>query len=151
MNNLIGHSNKNGVTRIKSKGTGFGKLTAKQYMELQEKGLSESQLQSKCVAWFRETYPDLAKLLHAIPNGANKSIAQAMKFKREGLTPGYPDLELSIARNGFHAAHIEMKRNDGRLSEDQREIIHLLESQGYCVYICKSFDEFKTAIESYLR
>ncbi len=95
-------------------------------------------------------HPEL-DLLYAIPNGANKSIATAMKFKREGLKAGVPDVHLPVARQGFHSLYVEMKRaKGGSLSPEQVEWHRRLGDAGHKVVVAKGFDEARLAIESYL-
>lgn len=95
-------------------------------------------------------YPELALLFH-IPNGSYKSVAMAEKFQREGLKAGVPDICLPVARKGFHALYIEMKRTvGGRLSQKQVWWIDNLRSQGNKVEVCKGFDEAVHVIEDYL-
>ncbi len=90
-------------------------------------------------------------LLFAIPNGANKSLASAAKFKREGLRAGSPDLFLAIARQTFHGMAIEMKRTKGGvLSQKQSDVLLALSCQRYNTQICKGADEAIAAITRYL-
>lgn len=49
-------------------------------------------------------YPELALLFHD-PNVISKSKFQAVKFKREGLIAGVPDLCLPVARQGYHGLY----------------------------------------------
>ena len=110
----------------------------------------ESTLQRLCVKWFRLQYPQLALLLHANPNGGKRSRIEAAIMKGEGVTAGVPDLELNVPSCSFPGLFIEMKSEKGTLSESQRNVIIELENQGYKVAVCRTFDEFKQTIESYL-
>ena len=111
---------------------------------------TESQEQIAVIKWC-DTQP-LAKYIFAIPNGANKSMASAAKFKREGLRSGYPDLGLDIARNGFHGLRIEMKRTKGSVtSKEQLDWIDFLHEQGFACFVCRGADEAIRVIEEYLK
>ena len=114
---------------------------------------TESEEQSMLFEWAelsRTRYPELALLFH-VPNGSNKSHFQATKFKREGLKAGVPDLCLPVARQGYHALYIEMKRsNGGRLSEAQKWWLENLQKQGNKAVVCKGFAEAVSIIENYL-
>ena len=115
---------------------------------------TEHQIQAAVIQWWSMTHqiyglPNFA--LFAIPNGANKSMAARMKFKREGLRPGIPDLMLAATKNGAeHGLYLEMKRKDGRLSDEQRNVAAYLKSQGYAAMECKSAEQAIEVIKAYL-
>ena len=115
-------------------------------------GYLEHREQVQFVAWFRLTYPDLARLLYAIPNGVATSKANGARLKAEGVTAGIPDLCLAVPRNGHHGLYIEMKRSDGlgRVSKSQHELIDLLRRQGYQVSVCHGADEARSVATLYL-
>jgi hypothetical protein len=105
-------------------------------------------------------YPELTAL-YAVPNGAYKSRAMAAKFQREGLKPGVPDICLPVARGGYHALYIEMKRRRivGKRGEllagekpgpNQLEWAERLAYHGNKVVTCYGWDEAVAAILSYL-
>ena len=78
----------------------------------------------------------------AIPNGANKSIGQRVKFKAEGLKSGVPDLFLPRL-NLF----IEMKTKTGKLSKNQKEWFDILYECGYSCVVAHGFEEAKKKID----
>jgi hypothetical protein len=91
-------------------------------------------------------------LLFAIPNGSHKSIATAMRFKREGLKAGVPDILLPVARGGFYGLFVELKRvRGGRMSEEQWQWRAALLCEGYQCVICKGWEEAAKQIENYLK
>jgi hypothetical protein len=101
---------------------------------------SEHEIQVKLINWFRYTYPDFT--IFAIPNGSNKSGTQAMKFKREGLLSGVPDLFI-IELNLF----IELKSAKGKLSKEQFKIISRIKTAGKQeVIVCHSFESARDKI-----
>lgn len=110
--------------------------------------------QSMLIQWCElseQKYPAL-KMIYAIPNGANKSPAAAMKFKRTGLRSGVPDLCLPVARGRFHSLYIEMKRTvKGNVSLNQKLWIEWLRKAGHRVEVCKGAEEAKTVIRDYLK
>lgn len=128
---------------------------------------TEHDEQSAVIEWFDLYAPTVGldpRLLFSVPNGSSKSIPQAMKFKREGLRAGVPDLMLAISalckatqdeligRQVFvYGLFIEMKRRHGsQLREDQAEMIALLTAQGYRCVVAKGADEAIAAIVEYL-
>ena len=93
----------------------------------------------------------IAKHIFAIPNGSHKSPAAAIKFKREGLRSGVPDLFLPVPQNGFSGLFIEMKRTKGSvISKEQLAWFELLDKNCYSCFICRGADEAIEAIKSYL-
>jgi hypothetical protein len=115
---------------------------------------SEHEEQCAVVQWWDAWAPAHGydrRLLFAIPNGSNKSPAARMKFQREGLRAGVPDLMLSISRMDFHGMFIEMKRVRGSVtSDDQLEYGNLLVKRGYRVALCHGADAAIKVIEDYL-
>lgn len=118
----------------------------------------ESQLQAECVRWFRLAYPKLMGRLFAIPNGGYRHKITAAILKREGAMAGVSDLFLAIPTYSkleprltiYHGMFIEMKDEDGELSQYQKEFIAIMREDYMCV-VCNSFDSFKKEIEDYLR
>lgn len=101
---------------------------------------TEHNEQVAVIDWWRiyaATHKIPEYLLFAIPNGANKSMASAAKFKREGLRKGIPDLCLAVARGKYHGLYMEMKRLVGsHPSPEQRDMANLLRAQHYEVFFC---------------
>ena len=95
-----------------------------------------------CVSWFRLQYPDIGKLLFAVPNGGARSRTEAAIMKAEGVTAG----------GGFNALCIEMKTPDRRsvLSDAQIEWRSLAITNGNRHVVCRTFEEFQSEIRWYL-
>ena len=74
--------------------------------------LVELQLQKK--------HPYLEKLLFAVPNGGQRSKAQAGKLKAEGVKSGVSDIVLLKAGRGYGYLCIEMKHGKNKQSESQK-------------------------------
>lgn len=101
-------------------------------------------------------HPELAAL-YAIPNaggftGTFKSnMLRVLAMKREGVRPGVPDVHLPVARGGYHALYIEMKRDrSGILTPEQTGWAKRLALYGNKVVVAHGFDEAKTVLEEYL-
>lgn len=56
------------------------------------------------------------------------------------MRKGFPDLFVTLPRLGYHGLFIEMKTDDGKLSEDQRKWLTLLTKEGYLCRVCRSVD-----------
>lgn len=106
-------------------------------------------------------YPEL-DLLYAIPNwrgigkpfitksGLKLPPLEMVRWKQEGVKKGVPDLCLPVARGHYHALYIEMKRNDGVLTEDQKKWHEKLVAYENLVLVCYSADEAIEKIKDYL-
>ena len=112
----------------------------------------ESQMQQAIIRWAAYSrHKDILKHLHHSPNGGARSKTEGARFKREGVRPGFPDLVLLVPRNYYNGLIIELKTPKGRLTIDQKEWLHFLETQGYCTHVCRSVDSAIKVIEEYLK
>ena len=113
--------------------------------------------------WLRYAYPKYWRVTTAIPNGGkrpSKTVVtkyaiktyspEGSKLKKEGVKAGVSDIIMFIARNGYHALHIEMKVEKGVQSKSQIKWQELIQEQGYKYVICRSIDEFMYEVKSYL-
>lgn len=116
--------------------------------------VTEHQHQTAVIKWWRYAHaayqvPEFA--LFAIPNGGQRSPITAALLKAEGVRSGVPDLCLAVNRKGLPGLYMEMKREDGRLSDTQIKVMDWLALQGYLTATCYSADEAIRTIERYLR
>lgn len=110
----------------------------------------EHKIQCACVRWFRHEYPHLALSLFSIPNGGLRNKAVATAMKKEGLLAGVLDLCLAIPIKGCGALFIEMKTEQGKLSDLQKQWISHAKKFGYICVAARSLDDFIYAIVNYL-
>lgn len=110
----------------------------------------ESQIQRNCVKWFRLVYPKLSRLLFAVPNGGKRGIREAAIMKAEGVVAGVADLLLLVPKGEHHALGIEMKTSKGKQNENQKLWQEDFEKAGGKYVVCRCFDEFRSAVETYL-
>lgn len=95
-------------------------------------------------------YPELA-MLYAIPNGGKRAIKTAVALKKQGVKRGVPDMCLPVARGGYHGLYVELKRQKGgTVSDEQREWIAALNTQGYKAIVCHGAEEAIEQIRGYL-
>ena len=114
---------------------------------------TEHAEQSALIVWWAvycQTKVIDERLLFSIPNGASKSIAQALKFKREGLRPGVPDLFLAVPHAPYSGLFLEMKGKGGMPSAAQKAWIRMLNGKGYRAVVCVGWDVARQVIEDYL-
>jgi len=115
---------------------------------------TEHELQSSFISWCNLESRKIMELslIFSIPNGSNKSITTAMKFKREGLKSGIPDLFLPVARGGYHGLFMEWKRSDKeKLKPKQIEWNGKLTKQGYFCVTVSDVIIAEQVIKRYLR
>lgn len=121
-----------------------------------ERGYSESKIQHTCVAWFRETFPEMARLMYAVPNGGQRSAKVGAAMKYEGQVRGVADLCLPHSLDCKGSLYIEMKTpkrkgsSAGRQSEHQKEWQDLVERFGNTYVVCHGLAEFVDSVCRYL-
>jgi hypothetical protein len=94
--------------------------------------------------------PELRLLVH-IPNGGLRNVVVAARLRAEGTRKGFPDMILPVARGGYHALAIELKRaKGGKVSPEQREWLDALAAQGWRAVVCRGFDEARSELSRYL-
>ncbi len=113
----------------------------------------EHEAQSLLFAWATLAalrHPELA-LLHAVPNWAGvKGPREGAMRKREGVKAGVPDVHLPIARGPYIGMWLEMKSPTGKPTKEQKRWIEALQAAGHYVALCRSSDEARREVESYL-
>lgn len=101
--------------------------------------------------WNMTKYPELALMFH-IPNESNVPVQYRVKLKKMGLKSGVPDICLPVARGGYHALYIEMKRTKrSATSEQQKWTIAKLNAVGNIAIICKGAEQAIENIIEYLK
>jgi hypothetical protein len=116
-----------------------------------KRGSPEGKIQSQCVAWFWNEYPEYRSLLFHIPNEGNRDSKTDGAYRKAlGLVAGVSDLMLLVARGPYHGLCIEMKTETGRQSDVQKEWQLKVEKQGYKYIVVRSLEQFKEEISKYL-
>lgn len=115
----------------------------------------ETVEQAAFVTWAKAQEVDLPELalLYAIPNAAKRSKATRGRMLAEGLRAGVPDLCLPVAKRGYSALFIEMKRANAApsaVTEAQRDWHERLTRFGNYVCICKGAEAAKKVTLWYL-
>jgi len=114
---------------------------------------TEAQEQTALIEWAatqHSKYPELALLFHVVNEG-KRTGRNGAQLVRMGLRSGVPDLCLPVARGGYNALYIELKRTKGgRVSEQQRWWISRLLEQGCYATACNGWQAARKVIEDYL-
>uniref|UniRef100_A0A6M3L1H9 Putative VRR-NUC domain-containing protein n=1 Tax=viral metagenome TaxID=1070528 RepID=A0A6M3L1H9_9ZZZZ len=114
--------------------------------------MSEHDEQVSLFAWAslaEAQYPEL-EMMYAIPNGGKRHVTTARKLKAEGVKAGVLDINLDVARGGYHGLRIEMKFGKNKLSPYQEWWKNQYDANGYCVVVCYSCIEAQEAILNYI-
>lgn len=124
----------------------------------------ESDLQIRCVRYFRIQYPYLSCLFFHPKNEGNGNREQGAISKAEGVTPGVSDLFLQVPSESFeyngqaaeeyhtyNALAIEMKSKTGSQSYRQKLFQRYFEAMGGKYIIIRDFEDFKMQIDKYVR
>lgn len=112
--------------------------------------MSEGRLLMRWVNFEKVKRPELDVFFH-IPNGGPRTPAAGAQLKRTGVRKGIPDYCLPMARDGYSALYIELKKVDGGvLSESQNECIAKLRKYGNKVVVANGWMAAKAAILKYL-
>ena len=118
-----------------------------------KRGSPEGRIQSSCVAWFWNTYPQYRELYFCVPNenAREDSNASTGAIRRSmGVVKGVSDTILFLARGKYHALCVEFKTDIGRQSDAQRLWQSKVEAQGFRYEVVRSLEEFKRLIKEYL-
>lgn len=122
-----------------------------------EQGYSESKIQHICAEWFRQTFPHVANLLFAVPNGGWRGARAGAQMVYEGQVKGVADLILLYPAGGKSSLCLEMKvpkkkgSSAGIQSDAQKEWQTLVEQYGSTYTVCHGLIEFVKAVCAYLR
>ena len=111
---------------------------------MDEKQITEDQLQAKIYFWFCTEYPLLRHCFFHIPNGGYRNPREAAKFKAIGVTAGIPDMALVYQGNTHY---FELKVGKNKLSEKQMRVHYEFGKQDIPVNMIYSLIDFKKVIK----
>ena len=118
-----------------------------------KRGSPEGKIQSQCVAYFHNTYPEYRGLYFAVQNENSRADSNASTGairRAVGVVSGVSDTILLIPRGKWNALCVEFKTEVGRQSDAQRLWQSKVEAQGFRYEVVRSLDEFKKLINAYL-
>ena len=117
-------------------------------------GESESQIQCRIMDWWRVMHRQFGvaeeRLLMAFPLAGARTPRNGARMKREGLRAGTPDMFLSVSRGSRHGLWIELKKETGVASPEQKAALIALRAQGYEAYLCIGYGQAIAALTDYL-
>ena len=109
---------------------------------------SEHEVQKALFQWAeaQSAHTHALSLLYAIPNGQYRPGQRP----EPGIQSGVPDLCLPVPSPPYHGLYLELKRDGGRLRDNQKDWLHELRGYGYAARVAYGFEEAKTTLEQYL-
>jgi len=120
----------------------------------------ESDLQIRCISWFRYQYPAYARLIEHPKNEGCGNRRQGAIAKAEGVQAGVADLILHVPAyitgpsirhcDCYHSLALEMKTKTGKQSPVQKQWQRLFEAAGGRYVIIRSYDEFVAEVTRYM-
>lgn len=113
----------------------------------------EDRIQETFFSWIETCrYGDLPlrNFCFAIPNGGNRNVREAARFKKQGVLAGVADVFLAIPKHGKCGLWIEFKFGDNRLSDEQSLFRRSMLSVNYEHVICYSFEDGQEETVLYL-
>lgn len=106
---------------------------------------SEDQIHTSCYIWFHNTFPALRGKLWHTPNGGQRHISEAVKFRSMGVQRGIHDL-LLLFDGKLHS--FEIKNEKGSMSPEQKTFADMILSNGGTTWLIRDLETFQDAIKS---
>ena len=104
--------------------------------------MTEAQIQSECVRWFWNTYPEHRRMLFHVDNNSWNAIIGAQK-KALGVVKGVSDLVLVL--DGC-VMFLEFKDETGVQKVEQEDFECKVKDRGHAYRVFRSVEQFKQII-----
>lgn len=105
-------------------------------------------------AIYDHNFGSVREFLFSIPNGGSRHKIEAIRLKKEGITPGVSDLFFALpvflGNRSLSGLWVEVKSLRGKLSSTQRDFLWKMQAVGYGVCVVRSLEEFQMVIKKYL-
>ena len=98
------------------------------------------------------SYCDIMHIpMYHIPNEAKRSVVDGRIQNAMGRKKGVPDICIPVARGGFHGLYIELKSLTGKPTQEQKQWLKTLTSEGYRATICYGAAQAIEEIKNYMK
>lgn len=116
---------------------------------------SEDDIHRDCAEWVfahEDAYPILLWLMH-VPNGGMRSRGEAGKLKAMGVRKGVSDwiLPFPSPLGRYKGLAIELKSEDGTLSDKQEDFLHEASENGWLIAVARTSDAFIKTVKQWLQ
>ena len=112
--------------------------------------ITEHEIQVAVMQWCHRNQDERYKEIFAIPNGGYRSKGEASRLKMEGVKKGVSDLFLPIPTKDYAGLFIELKRENGKASKEQRDFVARMNAYGYKAQICYGYEQTVQLLRVYL-
>lgn len=109
----------------------------------------EDRLHIEIVRYVSLQYPKAR--LHHSPNGGSRNPIEGAKFKRMGVSRGFPDLIFPDRMGGFNGMALELKIKPNKPTKEQNEWLNHFTSIGWITGVCYDFEQAKVYIDAYYK
>ena len=111
---------------------------------------NEEGLQTHVINFLKEYYPKVRYC--ASLGGIRTGLKQAKKAKKTGYVKGFPDLQITEARGGYHGLFIELKFDKQCYpNQTQKDWLEDLVKRGYKAVCSKGYTQTIDIINEYLQ
>ena len=108
---------------------------------------TEDQLQADIYKWYNNNFclktHKPRHSIFAVPNGGLRTKREAVKLKATGVRAGVSDL---IVIQPNRVLFVELKKTNGRQSDNQKEFENIVNNLGFEYYVVRSLEEFKSIL-----
>lgn len=111
------------------------------------RGHVEDAIQSSIVAFLRAALPAERFKIFSIPNGGARSKTEASRMKATGTLAGVWDI--CILGPGGGSFWLEVKKDDGKLSPEQRGMREFMEAMQVPHAVVRSIDQAEAAVRGW--
>lgn len=111
----------------------------------------EDDIQEAFFQSVRLIFPQLGKLIFAVPNGGRRNKIEAARMKKQGVEPGVADILCLVPNGKFNFLCLETKTQKGKQSEDQKDFQWQTERAGGRYVIFRSAEEGIKILQEYLK
>lgn len=99
----------------------------------------------------RTVFPQLGKLLFAVPNGGKRPAREAKRFQRQGVTRGVADILCLVPNEKYPFLCLETKARKGDQFDHQRQFQKEVEAIGGLYVVFRSAAEGIEILKDYLK
>lgn len=138
---------------IKAEGLQMTIIDTPERLKKRKRTASEGKIQAECFRWFWNNHARYRGLMFHVPNENDRTDSNPIQGairKSMGVIAGVSDLILLVPTKKYHGLCIEMKDEDGRQRQSQKDWQIMVEMYGYRYEVCRSLEQFKEIITDYL-
>lgn len=110
----------------------------------------EDICQINVMNWIAQVHPKIAKSAFHFANERKCTIQQGRLLKRKGVKRGVADVFIGIPKQGKNGLWVEIKVDDNRPTQEQKEFLELQVENGYAAACCWELDACIRIIGNYL-